>query len=131
VFVDQNDQLHIVPDSGKEILLQKTRGQVSFGGPTISPDRSTVGRLAMYPDPTITYYQGVQIGFGLAIFRSVRIIHTFTTEQMFWDRQLQDAGKRVAYSTGPTHGGAAAFREVWCFGIAATISSLKAWRLEI
>jgi hypothetical protein len=107
VSVDQIGRLHIVLDSGKEILPPKLPGQVSFGDPVISGDRRTVGWLVMYPDPTITYYKGAQIGGSLVIFRAGRVIHTFTTEQMFWDWQFQDGGKRVAYSTGPTHGGAA------------------------
>jgi len=107
VSVDQSGQLHIVLDSGREILPQKTPGQVSFDNPMISPDGRTVGWLVMYPDPTITYYQGAQIPGKLVIYRAGHILHTFTTEQVFWDWQFQDGGKRVAYSTGPTHGGAA------------------------
>jgi hypothetical protein len=107
VSVDRTGRLHIVLDSGKEILPPKLPGQVSFGNPVISPDRWTVGWLAMYPDPTITYYKGAQLAGSLVIFRAGRVIHTFTTEQMFWDWQFQDGGKQVAYSTGPTHGGAA------------------------
>ena len=106
VSVDAGGQLHIVLDSGKELLPRKARGQVSFGGPMISPDRRTVGWLEMYPDPTITYYKGAQIAFNLVIYQGGRVLHTFTTEQMFWDWQFQDGGKRVAYSTGPTHGDA-------------------------
>jgi len=107
VLIDQSGQLHIILDSGKEILPPKTRGQVSFAYAVISPDRLTVGWLVMYPDPTITYYKGAQLPFGLAIYRAGHVLHTFTTEQTFWDWQFQDDGKRVAYSTGPTHGGAA------------------------
>jgi hypothetical protein len=107
VSVDQSGQLHIVLDSGKEILPPKTPGQVSFDSPMISFDGRTVGWLVMYPDPTITDYQGAQIPGRLVIYRAGRVLHTFTTEQMFWDWQFQDGGKRVAYSTGPTHGGAA------------------------
>jgi hypothetical protein len=55
VSVDKNGQLHIVLDSGKEILPPKSRDQVSFGQPAISPDRRTVGWLVMYADPFITY----------------------------------------------------------------------------
>ena len=106
VSVDQTGRLHIVLDSGKEILPPKLRGQVSFGDPVISPDRRTVGWLVMYPDPAITYYIGAQIAGSLVIFRAGRVIHTFTTEQMFWDWEFQNGGKQVAYSTGPTHGGA-------------------------
>jgi hypothetical protein len=102
--VDQSGQLHIVLDSGKEILPRKTRGQVSFAAPMISPDRQTAGWLVMYPDPTIVYYQGAQVAFELVIHRAGRVLHTFTTDQIFWDWQFQDGGKRVAYRTGPTHG---------------------------
>jgi hypothetical protein len=41
------------------------------------------------------------------LYRAGRVIQNFPTEQTFWDWQFQDGGKRVAYSTGPTHGGAA------------------------
>ena len=73
----------------------------------ISPDAQTAGWLAMYPDPAIVYYEGAQIAGKLVIYRAGRVLHTFTTEQMFWDWQFRDGGKRVAYSTGPAHGGAA------------------------
>ena len=91
----------------KRFCPKKLGGQVSFGDPTISRDHRTVGWLVMYPDPTIVYYKGAEIAFKLVIFRAGRVLHTFTTEQMFWDWHFQDGGKRVAYSTGPTHGGAA------------------------
>jgi hypothetical protein len=109
VSVDPAGRLHIVPDSGNEILPPKLPGQVSFGDAAISSDRRSVGWLVMYPDPTVTY-EGAQIGGRLAVFRAGRVIHTFTTEQVFWDWQFQDGGKRVAYSTGPTHGGVRAPR---------------------
>ncbi|MGB7761167.1 MAG: hypothetical protein WBL61_15145 [Bryobacteraceae bacterium] len=106
VSVDESGQLHIVLDSGKEILTPKTPGQVSFGSPLISPDSRTVGWLAMYPDPGAIHYVRDPIPGKLVLVRAGRVLHTFTTEQTFWDWQFQDGGKRVAYSTGPTHGGA-------------------------
>jgi hypothetical protein len=107
VSVDESGQLHIVLDSGKQILPPKAQGQVSFADPAISPDRRTAGWLAMYPDPTIADDARGQLPFSLVIYRGGRVLHTFNTGQMFWDWQFQDGGKRVAYSTGPTHGGAA------------------------
>ncbi len=55
-----------------------------------------------YPDPP-----GDPLAGKLVIYRAGQMLHTFTTVQVFWDWQFQDGGKRVAYSTGPTHGGAA------------------------
>ena len=105
--VDESGQLHIVLDSGKEILPRKTQGQVSFGSPLISPDRRTVGWLVNYADPGAINYVGDPIAGKLVIYRSGLVLHTFMTEQTFWDWRFQDGAKRVAYSTGPTHGGAA------------------------
>ena len=107
VSVDERGQLHIVLDSGKEILPRKTRGQVSFDSPLISPDYRTVGWLVLYPDLSFTNYASDPIPGKLILYRADRVLHTFATEQSFWDWQFQDGGKQVAYSTGPTHGGAA------------------------
>ena len=87
-------------DSGKQLLPRKSRGQVAFEQPVISADRRTIGWLAMYPDPTTTYYEGAQLPFQLVIYRAGRVLHTFTTEQVFWDWQFQDGGRRVAIRPG-------------------------------
>jgi hypothetical protein len=105
--VDQSGSLHIVLDNGKEILPTKMPDQVSFGNPSISPDRRTAGWLVLYPDPGVSYYRGAELPGKLVIYRAGRVLHTFTAEQMFYDWQFQDGGRRVAYCTGPTHGGAA------------------------
>ena len=73
--------------------------------PRLSPDHGTAGWLAIYyPDPQ---NRGMQIAGDLVLYRNGKILQRFRTEQTFWDWQFQDDGKRVAYSTGPTHGGAA------------------------
>lgn len=79
---------------------------MSFGNPAISPDRLTVGWLAMYPDPSAAGNEGAQIPGKLVLFRGGRVLHRFTTEQVFWDWRFRNGGNEVAYSTGPTHGGA-------------------------
>lgn len=123
VSVDDAGQLHIVSESGKEIRPKKTQGQVSFNAALISADFRTVGWLVMYPFPVPpgSDYHAGPIPGGLAIYRAGRVIHTFTTQQVFWDWQFQDGGKRVAYSMGPTHGGAAecVLRDVETGGIVA------------
>ena len=107
VLVDESGQLHIVLDSGNEVLPRKTRWQVSFANPVISPDRRTVGWVVMCPDPSFPDYQGAQLACNLVVYRAEFILHTFQAEPVLWDWRFQDGGKRVAYSTGPTHGGAA------------------------
>jgi hypothetical protein len=47
VSVDNVGQVHIIPQSGKEILLKKAQGQVSFDAALISGDSQTVGWLVM------------------------------------------------------------------------------------
>lgn len=109
VSIDDSGRLHIVTSSGQEILPPKLRAQIAFGGPRIAPDGRTVGWLVLYPDPTAPggTSAGDPLAGALALYRDGRIIHTFDTDQIFWDWQFLDGGKRVAFSTGPTHGGAA------------------------
>lgn len=106
VSVDKSGQLHIVLDSGKEILPKKNPGQLSFGLPLISPDDHTVGWLEEFAHPGYGSYLR-EISNTLVIYRAGHVLHRFRTEQVFWDWDFRDGGKRVAYSTGPTHGGAA------------------------
>ena len=109
VSVDERGQIHIVASSGKEILPPKLPAQIAFGDPRIAPGGRTVGWLVLYPlpGPPGDTYVGDPLAGALALYRDGRIIHTFTTDQTFWDWQFQEGGRRVAFSTGPTHGGAA------------------------
>lgn len=104
--VDQSGQLHILLDSGKEVLPNKIKGQVSFNNPKLSPDRRTIGWVVMYPDISSTGYEGTPLAFNLVLYRAGRVLRTFATEPTLWDWEFQARGKRVAFSTGPTHGGA-------------------------
>jgi hypothetical protein len=110
VSVDSSGRLHVVLDSGREILPPKARYQSAFGDPAISPDHRTVGWLVLYPypyPPGERYKPDDTLPGALALYRNSRVMHEFHTEQTFYDWQFQSGGKRVAYSTGPTHGGAA------------------------
>ena len=103
--VDRSGQLHITLASGRQISAPKLRDQEGFDSPLISLDHLTVGWLAIYyPDPT---NRGLQAAGKLVLYRAGRILRSFSTEQTFWGWEFQENGKRVAYSTGPTHGGAA------------------------
>ena len=102
VSIDHHGKLLITFDSGKTIEAPKLRGQGGFAKAALSEDRRTIGWLALYSREAIG-----EIAGRLVLFRKERVLHSFPTEQVFWDWQFRDGGKRVAYSTGPTHGGAA------------------------
>lgn len=103
--VDSRGQLHILLDSGKEIQPPKTRTQVAFDSARIAADHRTVGWLVMYEKSPSN--QTYPLALELTLYRNRRVLHTFAAGQTFWDWQFWDRDKRVAYCTGPVHGGAA------------------------
>jgi hypothetical protein len=103
VWVDEGGQLHLILATGSEVTPRKLPDQVSFLDPKISPDGRTVGWLVTYEDP---FSPSSSLAGSLVLYGNRRILHTFPAVQVFWDWQYRDGGKRVAYSTGPTHGGA-------------------------
>jgi hypothetical protein len=112
--LDEQGRLLITLSSGRIMQAPYTEGQVSFDEPRISPDHQTIGWLALYPFPVplpasdsdAKYARDHPIAGALIIYRAGRIVHPFYSDQVFWDWRFVDDG-RVAYSTGPTHGGAA------------------------
>jgi hypothetical protein len=108
VRVDQSGQLHIVLDTGKEVLPAKLSNQVAFSEPLISSDHRTAGWLVDYPYPGAPDgYPMDPIPGRLVLYRSGRTLRIFSTEQVFWSWSFVDGGRDVAFCTGPTHGGAA------------------------
>jgi len=107
VQIDDKGRLNLGMETGAEKPAPRLKGQVRFEEAAISSDRKTVGWLVDYPDPSVTYYRGATIPGSLVLYRDGRILHVFTTEQIFWDWSFVDGGAQVAYCTGPTHGGAA------------------------
>ena len=106
VLIDGGGQLHIVLSSGGQILPPKLSDQVAFGEALLSQDDKTVGWLAYYPysgkpDPSVD-----PIPVELVLYRSGRVMRTFSTEQVFWSWQFANRDREVAFCTGPTHGGA-------------------------
>jgi len=107
VTIDGKRQLHIVMATGREVIPPREKGQVAYGKVSISTDHTTVGWLVQYPNPSVAYYKGATIAGELVLFRSGKVLRRFQTDQVFWDWKFEDGGRKVAYSTGPTHGGAA------------------------
>lgn len=103
--VDATGQLHIMLASGREVLPKRIKNQVAFGEASVSPNHKTVGWLAYYPYPGVSYNKVDPIPQSLVLYQSGRILHTFPTGQIFWSWEFLNGGSQVAYSTGPTHGG--------------------------
>lgn len=107
-FIDQSGRLHILVASNRDILAPMQKEQVGFETPSLSPDGKTVGWLELYPFPRpdpADYDPGPIPGF-LTLYRDGRILHRYGTVQVFWDWHFWRGGSEVAYSVGPTHGGA-------------------------
>jgi hypothetical protein len=103
VWEGDDGHLHILRSDGKEERVRKLKYQTSFGNPGISWDRRTVAWLEISPNPTRPNTD--DLPFTLVLYRSGRILHRFEGGSIFWDWQFW-SDSQVAYSTGPTHGGA-------------------------
>ena len=103
VKIDGKGQLIIELASGSKVKPPKLPSQIAFEDARISPDGEIVGWLADYPFPGAT--KADPISGKLILYRAGHIIQDFPTGQMFWSWKFADAHK-VAYCTGPTHGGA-------------------------
>src|SRR5258707_301182 len=73
--VDKSGQLHVILDSGKEVLPKRIPGQVAFGSPLVSPDHRTVGWLVMYPDPSVVSSVSDPIPGKLVIWEAGHVLH--------------------------------------------------------
>lgn len=104
--IDGSGQLHIVLNAGREITPRRLKDQVAFSNASISPDHKTIGWLADFPDPGASLNKTSPIAGLLVLYRNGRLLHTFTTDQVFWDWRFVAFGGKIAYSTGPMHGGA-------------------------
>jgi len=103
VKFDEKGQLIIELASGSNVKPPKLPSQIAFEDARISPDGEIVGWLADYPFPGAT--KADPISGTLVLYRAGHIIQDFRTGQVFWSWKFADAHK-VAYCTGPTHGGA-------------------------
>jgi hypothetical protein len=105
VTIDGKGQLVIELALGGKVKPPKLPNQIAFEDPRISPDGETVGWLADYPFPGATNYVADPISGNLVLYRAGHIVQHFPTGQVFWSWKFADSYK-VAYCTGPTHGGA-------------------------
>lgn len=106
--IDEGGSLHLFLASGQDVLAPKENGQVGFETPSISSDGKTIGWLELYPFPRINNksYDPGPVSGVLILYRNRHIIQRFKTEQVIWGWHFWHGGNEVAYSSGPTHGGA-------------------------
>ena len=71
------------------------------------PDEIVRARWAGWQNIPIPAIPAARFRANLSSTAAEAIFQTFDTEQIFQDWQFQNGSSRVAYSTGPTHGGAA------------------------
>jgi hypothetical protein len=105
--IDREGQLHLLLASGRQFVPHRLKGQVSFSHVSISEDGHTAGWLVGYADPGATSDKADDLSGTLVLYRNGHQLRRFDTEQVFWDWKFVDRGGKVAYCTGPTHGGAA------------------------
>src|SRR5258706_1233902 len=71
--VDKTGQLHVILDSGKEVLPKKIQGHVAFGSPLVSPNHRTVGWLVLYADPSYVNHVSHPLPLKLVIWEAGRV----------------------------------------------------------
>ncbi len=102
--VDSTGQLHILTDSGREIIPPKIKYQVAFGEAEISPDHVTVGWFVEYDNSAALGFLADPVAGDLVLYRNERVLHRFSAKQSLWGWRFVDEGRRVAYTDGPLHG---------------------------
>jgi hypothetical protein len=99
--IDPDGQLRILTQNLREITPRRDKDQVGFQMAVISPDRHTVGWLAMYPNCCTSY----PIPLKLMIYADGKA-HDFTGNGLpVWRWRFLSSGKQVAYEQETVHGG--------------------------
>jgi hypothetical protein len=99
--VDQSGQLRIVTKDRREIVPKKEPEQVGFEMAAISPDRRTVGWLALYPNCCTSY----PIPLKLVIYARGKV-RTFSGNGLpVWRWCFDATGKQLAFEQETVHGG--------------------------
>src|SRR5262249_21090826 len=103
----QNQRLEIRTDAGKSNVPRLRDGgiavgrQVEFKDVVISPDRRTVGWLAMYSNCCTSY----PIPLALVLYSDGKTREFTGTGLPIWRWAFQNEGKQVAFEQETVHGG--------------------------
>ena len=109
VFLDSQENAHIVYNDGKDARPAKEVGQVSCSSPSITKDRQTAGWLVNYDNHGITSYP---IPLILIIYRKGRVIRKLGNGMSIGNWYFSEDSNRVAFKTDTVHGGLAPYYEL-------------------
>ena len=80
--------------------VPKAADQKSLSRPALAADGHTVGWLGDYD----TCCQSYPVARQLIVWRAARVVRRIDAEAMIWNWRFYDAGQRVGFADGPTHG---------------------------
>ena len=104
IDIGPEEALHLKRSDHKEEIVHKENGQTGFTAWAVSPDRRTVGWLALYPSPLPSSQS--QVPLMLVLFRNGVVLRRFPAEQPYYGWSFRANGRRVASCDGPPSGGA-------------------------
>jgi hypothetical protein len=105
--VDSAGQVRIVLSNHHVIRPQKDSNQVAFDRPAVSPDRRTVGWLALYPNCCTTY----PIPLELVLLRADGARTVIGGDLPIWQWGFAADGRSVVVRRSPVHGDAPVYYE--------------------
>ena len=79
IDIGPEEALHLKRSDHKEEIVHKENGQTGFTAWAVSPDRRTVGWLALYPSPLPSSQS--QVPLMLVLFRNGVVLRRFPAEQ--------------------------------------------------
>lgn len=106
--VDSSGQLRIIVAGGRTIRPPTDRGQVDVGQIAISPDRRTVGWVALYSNEGPTY----PIPLELVLLTAGTARTVVGNGLPIWQWAFSADGRRVVLRQAPLHGAAPAHYEL-------------------
>ena len=120
--VDSTDQLRIVLSDGRTIRPPKDSDQVAFGQVAISPDRRTVGWVALFRNSDTTY----PIPLTLVLLTAGAERTVVSNGLPIWQWSFLADGRKVAIRQSPVHGAAPDHYELRDIQTGSLVSSFDA-----
>lgn len=102
-YADPSGGMHVALTNGQDLAVAKEKGQTGATEIKVSNDRQTAGWFVEYPNPDADR-SWEKLHGKLVLWRDGKVLHRYSTEQVFWSWDFWQAGKQVRFHTGPLHG---------------------------